>query len=231
MLGFSRFYYDWGFTMARMPKPIRARRGAGVRLSLSIEYNRARDGAGPDFGSLRGRDDYGVWEMPFSNPEELDDALREVVLSLHDEATRARDEHVDNSGEGQSVWLKAIGSKDSPIDEIWWEDRERVLIIDFPNRPKSVKPGDLLVVYAAGKGVIVGILEVTDKYYRADNYERWPWALKTKRLVAKPLSEGASLEVLDDERPIGKSIRQKSHIKLSRGEAAKALDALGVESQ
>jgi hypothetical protein len=40
----------------------------------------------------------------------------------------------------------------------------------------------------------------------------------------------AEVDVLAVERPIGKSIRQKSHIRLSVAEAAKAMEAFGLEA-
>ena len=215
--------------MAKIPKPNRTKRGTGpgANLALSIEYHCAADG-GPDFGRLYGRDDYGAWELPFANPPELNDTLKKIVLSLRDEATQARDEHAHDTAEGRSVWLKAVGAQGWPIDEVWWNAEDHVHVVDFPYRPKSIKPGDLLVLYAAGTGTLVGIVKVTGTYYRADRHDRWPWAVDTKILVAKPLSKGIPLNALSTERPIGKSIRQKSHVRLSKGESAAATDAFGL---
>ena len=217
--------------MSRFPKPLRTKRGMGVgaRLQLSIDYYRAPDGAGPDFGFLKGRDDYGTWELPFASREELDDVVAKVMLSLYDVATQAREESDERSADGRAVWLKAFGAQGSPIDEVWWKENDPDHLVDFPFRPKSIKVGDLLVLYAAGTGKLVGVARVTDRWFRADRYERWPWAIPAEILVAKTLSDGVPLDLLSGERVIGKSIRQKSHVRLSPDEAAKALAAFGLE--
>lgn len=216
--------------MSRIPQPSRTKRGtgAGARLNLSIEYYRPPYGAGNDFGVLFGRDDQSAWELNFEGESELQNLLGKITVALGEVATEAREELADERSANRTVWLKAIGAQGLQPDEIWWDERNRDEGVDFPLRPKSVRPGDLLVVYAAGTGKIVGAMEVTGPWYEARRYPRWPYRVDTKILAARPVSQGIPLELLSGEREIGKSIRQKSHIRLSEGEASKALEALGL---
>jgi hypothetical protein len=217
--------------MPRVPIPARTRRGdgAGARLNLRIDYYRPADGTGDDFGFLHGQDDYGPWEIPFAGRRELDAVLAGIVDSLLSVATEAR-EVAGGVRASPQVWLKAIGAQGWPVDEIWWDERNRSQGVDFPYRPKSVKPGDLMVLYAAGLGVLIGVAEVAGAWYRADTHPRWPWRVDIKMVASRPASQGIPLDILAGERPIGKSIRQRSHIRLSDDEAAKALEAFGVSA-
>jgi hypothetical protein len=72
-------------------------------------------------------------------------------------------------------------------------------------------------------------METVSDWYEAKRHARWPYRMDTKIIAARPVSEGLSLDLLNGEREIGKSIRQKSHIKLRDGEAAEALKAFGVD--
>jgi hypothetical protein len=214
--------------MARVPQPVRTNRGAGVgaTITLAIDYYRPADGAGPDHGVLSGRDENGPWELHFANPTELETELRHITTALAQIATEAREAAADERSAGRTIWLKAIGAQGLPADEVWWDERNRDTGIDFPYRPKSVKQGDLLVVYAAGTGKVVGVMKITgDRWSEAGRNERWPYRMEARVLAAVPVSEGFALNLLDVERKIGKSIRQKSHIRLSDAEADIALDA------
>lgn len=219
-------------SMTRLPKPSRTKRGdgAGARLALRIDYYRPPDGAGDDHGFLHGKDDYGPWEIAFANNDELETAFAEVVEALRTVASEAR-EDAGRTTTGPQVWLKAIGAQGWPVDEVWWDgEHRRAQGVDFPYRPKGVKPGDVLVLYAAGRGVLIGIAKVTGAWYRADLHPRWPWRVDVDILARRPVSEGVPLDVLASERPIGKSIRQRSHIRLSDVEAEKALQAFEFSS-
>lgn len=220
-------------SIERDPKPGRTKRGAGVgaKLDLSIYYYRATDGIGPDYGAFYGRDDDGRWELHFANPSEVEGQFARIANVLHDEATTAREESLVDEArpDGAAVWLKAIGAAGWPANEIWWEDdRSRDECIRFPYRPRSIHPGDLMVIYATGTGKIVGVVRAKGPWYHEGAEERWPYRIDTEIVVALPISEGVSLESISDERQITKSIRQKSHIRLSEAEAATALEALGL---
>jgi hypothetical protein len=201
----------------------------GAHLDLAIQYYRSADGAGPDFGVLAGRDSEGRWELHFEGAVEMQTQLERLVDGLRHEATQARDDAAEErAGDEPTVWLKAIGAVGWPADEIWWQDnRSRDECIRFPYRPKSIRPDDLMVIYAAGTGKVVGIVRAKGQWFYEGAEERWPYRIDTEIVVAHPISEGVALDSLSDERQLGKSIRQKSHVRLSEAEAAAALRALG----
>jgi hypothetical protein len=76
----------------------------------------------------------------------------------------------------------------------------------------------------------VGVVRAKSEWFHEGAEERWPYRIDTEIVAARPISEGIALDSLSDERELGKSIRQKSHIRLSDAEARAALEALGVAS-
>jgi EVE domain len=217
----------------REPQPERTKRGrgAGAKLDLAINYYKSPDGIGPDYGVFFGRDEAGPWELHFANDKERDKRIEQMLSALEAVATEAR-EHAEERDTGTTVWLKAIGAVGWPAQEIWWQDdRSRDECIRFPYRPQSIHPGDLMVIYASGTGKIVGVVRAKGPWYHEGAEERWPYRIDTEIIVARPISEGVALESISDEREITKSIRQKSHIRLSQTEAATALSEFGVPDQ
>jgi hypothetical protein len=85
-----------------------------------------------------------------------------------------------------------------------------------------------MVIYASGTGVVVGVVRAKGEWFHEGAEDRWPYRIDTEIVAARPISEGVPLDTLSDERQLGKSIRQKSHVRLRDGEAARALSALGV---
>ena len=222
-------------SVERYPSPGRTKRGAGVgaRLDVSIDYYRAPDGIGPDNGVLHGRDKEGPWERHFGTPKELEVTLASIIERLQGEATAAREDSREEARpDGPAVWLKAIGAVGWPAEEVWWQDNlSRDECIRFPYRPRSIMPGDLMVIYAAGTGKIVGVVRAKGPWFHEGAEERWPYRIDTEIVVARPVSSGVSLDGLSGERQLGKSIRQKSHVRLHESEAQAALHALGVTAQ
>ncbi len=214
-------------TLERTPAPGRTKKGkgAGAKLDISVYYYKAADGSGPDYGTFAGRDDSGRWELHFAGSDEMHDRFARITTALAQEATAAREETADARDAGVAVWLKAIGAQGWPADEKWWNENNRGQHIDFPYRPKSIRPGDLMVMYAAGTGKVVGIVRAAGEYYEGGNQERWPYRIDTELVKAVPISQGVDLHGLSTERELGKSIRQKSHVRLSEAEAAAALAA------
>jgi hypothetical protein len=155
--------------------------------------------------------------------------LLRITTALEKEAATAREETADERGAGTTVWLKAIGAQGTPAAEEWWTENNRGKHIDFPYRPKSIHPGDLMAVYAAGTGKVVGIVRASNEFYEGGNLERWPYRIDTELLKAVPISKGVDLNGLSSERELGKSIRQKSHVRLSETEAAATLAAFEDE--
>lgn len=218
-------------TIEREPKPGRTKKGtgAGAKQDLSIYYYKAPDGTGPDYGTFYGRDEAGRWELHFAGAAEMQQQLLRITTALEHEATTAREETADERGVGQTVWLKAVGAQGWPAAEEWWTENNRGQHIDFPYRPKSIRPGDLMAVYAAGTGKVVGIVRASKEFYEGGNHERWPYRIDTELLKAVPVSRGVDLNGLSSERELGKSIRQKSHVRLSDAEAAAVLAAFKNE--
>jgi hypothetical protein len=220
-------------TIEREPQPERTKRGrgAGAKLDLSIYYYKAPDGTGPDFGTFAGKDEDGRWELHFANEDELDSQLGRIVAVLDGVATEAR-EDADERAAGTTVWLKAIGAVGASITENWWEgERDREGGVDFPYRPRAIKDGDLLVIYGATTGMVVGVMRMKGEWYEGGETDRWKYRMDGEIIARRPVSEGVPLESISDEREITKSIRQKSHIRLSSAEAETALSAFGVSSE
>src|SRR5437867_1063283 len=98
--------------MVRLPNPSRTKRGTGAaaKLALTLDYYRAADAIGPDWGALYGRDDEGPWELKFEGDEERQRVLEQVFGRLRDVATEARDES-DARAPGMTAWLKAVGAQ------------------------------------------------------------------------------------------------------------------------
>jgi hypothetical protein len=218
-------------TLQREPKAERTKRGRGdgAKLELGVYLYKAADGEGPDFGSFYGRDADGPWELHFANDEERDTQLGRILGQLDDVATQAREE-AEERAPGTTVWLKSIGAVGQPIEGNWWEGpRDREGGVDFPYRPRSVKDGDLLVLYGSTLGVVVGVMRVKGDWYAGGETDRWKYRIDGDIIARVPVSQGIPLESLSDEREITKSIRQKSHIRLSDAEAARALDAFGID--
>jgi hypothetical protein len=215
----------------RVPRPTRTKEGKGVgaKVALEVVYYRPPTGEGADYGTFSGRDGDGPWELHFEGEGEFHAQLKGITNVLTDVATEARDDDEDQREAGRSVWLKSIGVSDSQVAEEWWAEADNETGLDFPFRPRSIKAGDLLVVYASGTGNVVGVVETISEWYPGGKRSRWPYRMNSKILAQMPVSKGVPLATLSDEREITKSIRQKSHIRLSSSEASTALTAFGVD--
>lgn len=218
-------------TVERDPRPERTKRGrgAGGKLDLTIHYYKSPDAAGPDYGVFSGRDERGRWELHFANDDERKSRIERIVSTLDAVATEAREDAGDRAV-GTTVWLKVIGAVGHPISENWWEQsgKERHKYVDFPYRPRSIRDGDLLVLYGATTGNVVGVMRVNGEWYEG-NDDRWKYRMDAEIVAKRPVSQGVPLETLSEEREITKSIRQKSHIRLSDAEAARALGEFGLD--
>jgi hypothetical protein len=73
-------------------------------------------------------------------------------------------------------------------------------------------------------------MRVKGDWYEGGATERWSYRMDAELLAKRPVSEGMPLEDLSKEREITKSIRQKSHIRLSDAEAATALSTFSIDS-
>ena len=62
-----------------------------------------------------------------------------------------------------ATFLKSIGNAASPLPINWMLERPEALDgTAFPKTPRSVRPGDFLIFYAAGRRCVVAIMEVVD---------------------------------------------------------------------
>lgn len=125
-------------------------------------------------------------------------------------------------------WLKSIGAADHTLDNDWLDERYDLLDrIRFAKnkRPSGVSIGDRLVLYAAGWERFYGIAVVTSPEAEEDlAEERWPWVLDVEvPLVVPRLTMAPRLEEMDVATT---SVRQQSHIELTKGQFDKAVSAL-----
>ena len=138
--------------------------------------------------------------------------------------------------ETPTYWLKSLGmgARGKPLADDWITTHGGHLkeTLIFPPREPRIKKGDILVLYAAGKRVVFAIAEATSfPYHRSDVDQRWPWLINVRYLQDRRfLHDGVPLTALNvDGRDLGKSIRQKSHIRLKKVEYEAAARALKEE--
>jgi|SRR4051794_21505980 hypothetical protein len=128
----------------------------------------------------------------------------------------------DRVGTGRWAWLKSVGSADEPLEN-GWQEKWRYLLkaVWFPKHPRSIRKGDLLVYYAAGRGRLPAVVEVTgDEVQESRDHprysERWPWRMEVRpRLIAPDLEDAPSLEEVGID-PL--RVRRQSHILLDTDE-------------
>lgn len=127
-----------------------------------------------------------------------------------------------------SYWLKSIGSADDELDRDWLGSRPDLLdAVRFARnkRPSGIALDDRLVLYAAGWECFYGVAIVTAAEPREDlAEERWPWVLDVTIPLVVP-----RLDLAPHLREMGvanTSVRQQSHIALTREKFEMALAAL-----
>src|SRR4051794_1686024 len=126
------------------------------------------------------------------------------------------------------AWLKSLGTVKEQIPTTGLASTSWVTEdIGFPVDP-SVAPGDRLVLYASGKGVIFGVVEVNLRP-ELDNREA-PWSYRVRvraRLVLDDLARAPDLNTASvGSRSLRKSVQQQSHIRLQSAEYEAAVAAL-----
>jgi hypothetical protein len=127
-----------------------------------------------------------------------------------------------------NFWLKSIGATDHRLKNNWLDSRYDLLDrVRFAanKRPSGVSLGDRLVLYAAGWERIYGIAIVTSPEAKEDlAEERWPWVLDVKvPLVVPRLDLAPGLDKIDVATT---SVRQQSHIRLTKDQFESAVEAL-----
>ena len=133
----------------------------------------------------------------------------------------------------RSFWLKTfgMGARESRMPDDW---RSVKVLTEHATskRNSSMKKGDGIVYYAAGFGLLFAAGTVTSHPYFApeDGEEDWPWRVDVsldEESSLRFIHHGVSLdEASVDGRDLRRSIRQKSHIRLSENEYRSAIEAL-----
>ena len=126
----------------------------------------------------------------------------------------------------KEYWLKALGTSSDPMPDDWRSIKVLTHAATFGRHP-SVKAGDG-IYYATGKGVIFAAGDVTSYPYQAESptETHWSWRVNVRLDHQKDfIHNGASLDDLSvDGRDLRKSIRQQSHVRLSKAEYDAAIE-------
>jgi hypothetical protein len=124
-----------------------------------------------------------------------------------------------------SAFLKLISSAENPCPEPY-----RKNYVDFSRNPRQVKPGDHLVLYAAGgRKRVFALAEVVSGVYDAgSDYDgRWPYRVDVRYRVNVAASEGVHInEVSTPERDLLRSVGRQSYIRLNPEEYERAAGRL-----
>jgi hypothetical protein len=139
----------------------------------------------------------------------------------------------DRDDHARAHWLKAIGHARGPLPEAWLADERapvRLSRTGFPRRPRMV-PGDRLVLYASVWKRVFGIVEVVGEPTDAappggTRSARWPWWVPIEALVVVPHLENAPPVQAIGVAP--RSMSQQSHVRLTPGQYALAVEAIGA---
>ena len=139
----------------------------------------------------------------------------------------------DRDDHARTHWLKAVGHARGPLPEAWLADERagvRLARTGFPRRPRMV-PGDRLVLYASVWKRVFGIVEViTDPSdatpHGGTRSARWPWWVAIEPLVVVPHLENAPPIEAIGVAP--RSMSQQSHIRMTPGQYALAVEAIGA---
>ena len=128
-----------------------------------------------------------------------------------------------------AYWLKAFGLPGRLLEDDWKNHKSSLLTntATFPRRP-GVRPGDHLVYYAVGHGVVFAVYRARSLPFHADPGDDWGWHVKVEPIVDVDfVHDGVPLEDLNvDGRDLRRSIRQHSAIRLSDSEGDAAVSEL-----
>ncbi len=129
-------------------------------------------------------------------------------------------------------WLKALGmgARGQQMPDNWRNIDVLTRHATF-KRQSSMKPGDKVVYYAAGKGLLFAEGDITSgSYYEKEGgtESSWPWRVDVDiKSSIDFIPRGVALEDASvDGRDLKRSIRQKSHIRLRDAEYQAAVEAI-----
>lgn len=119
------------------------------------------------------------------------------------------------------VFLKTIGSGRNPCPEPYTRP-----YADFSHYPRQVKPGDHLILYAAGgRKCVFAIAEVTSEV-KASEFDDWPYRVDINYVVRLHPADGVPIAEVNIERDLSRSIGQHTYIVLYRDEYERARSML-----
>ena len=119
------------------------------------------------------------------------------------------------------VWLKLIGTSERPLQTSYARPH-----VDSRKRPRRIRPGDFMFLYAVGGSKrVFALAQVSSEVYESDDAD-WPYRMNISYLFNLPVSSGVHIEEISAERNLVRSIRQASYIELSPGESALATSKL-----
>lgn len=133
-----------------------------------------------------------------------------------------------------NYWLKLIGSSDKPITEHPFYGKYEEEYIGFRKQGQpGIKMGDHIFLYAPGGSKSIFALAEAMSQPEHDNncnlqeVGSCPWKLRIRYLMNLPVAYGVCIDDINSEnRILGRSIRQQSHIKLSQAEYKLAYEKL-----
>jgi hypothetical protein len=126
-----------------------------------------------------------------------------------------------------AYWLKMIGMTEEPCPENY----ERSYV-DYAQRPRRVRQGDYMVLYAVGGSKrVFAHVEVTSPIYNSGR-ERFPYRTDIRYLINLPSSAGVHIdEVSTPKRDLVRSIQRASYIELQSDEYECAVSKLQAASE
>lgn len=137
-----------------------------------------------------------------------------------------------------TFWLKALGLSGNPVRDDWTNrlhGPQKATLdkkVMFPRKP-SIKPGDRLVYYAVGKGVIFAEGEALSIPYEDQSFvgpdgRTYPWWVDVRIDHSREfVRQGVPLGTISvSDRPLSLLMRRRSHIRLTRAEYNAAVRAL-----
>ena len=129
-----------------------------------------------------------------------------------------------------TAFLKAHGTGSAPRPDHWLAAGSRLVTpgrTGFPRRPR-IDAGDRLVLYASGWKCVFGVAEVVGSPALDETAPsaRWPWSVAIELLVVVPLLSNAPPVEAIGVAP--RSMSQQSHIRITEGQYALAVEAIGA---
>ena len=132
----------------------------------------------------------------------------------------------------KEYWLKSLGmgARAEQMPDDWRRIRRLTHAATFRRHP-SVKTGDEIAYYASGKGIVFATGRVRSHPYEAKEVgaeSNWPWQVDVDiEESVEFIHNGVPLEDLNvGERDLRRSIRQKSHVRLTPAEYRAAVEGL-----